>query len=176
MKRHKLRKKGEKKKHNFQEKLLYLPCFEPCLNSFWRILFSLGSLSPCCCHGVPCWSQLDTQFSVEEIRVFQACLLVTPSQVVCFENHAEWRFCLVSFWCVAPCRHSGARLAQWRPSALLLPSFCSRLVSCTCALLWMFILTHATALIAVSFKNSHIHCTIFNRVMSPIFVCVDVGC
>ena len=29
---------------------------------------------------------------------------------------------------------------------------------------------------AVSFKNSHIHCTIFNRVMSPTFVCVDVVC
>ena len=67
--------------------------------------------------------QLDTLFSVEEVRVFQACLMVIPSQVVCSENHAEWRFCLAPFWFVAPGRHSGARLAQWRPSALLLPFF-----------------------------------------------------
>ena len=64
-----------------------------------------------------------TAFSVEEIRVFEACLMVIPSQVVCFENHAEWRFCLAPFWCVAPGLRSGARLAQWRPSTLLLPSF-----------------------------------------------------
>ena len=89
---------------------------------FGVFCFSFGSLSPCCCmvfHVGNNW----TQFSVEEIRVFQACLMVIPSQVVCFENHAEWRYCLAPFWCVAPCRRSGARLAQWRPSALLLPSF-----------------------------------------------------
>ena len=31
------------------------------------------------------------------------------SQVVCFENHAEWRFCLAPFFCVALGRRSGAR-------------------------------------------------------------------
>ena len=71
--------------------------------------------------------------------------------------------------------------AQWRsvgavaPERVVASFLCSRLVSCTCALLWMFILTHATALIAVSFKR-HIHCTIFNRVMSPTLVCVYVEC
>ena len=92
--------------------------------------------------------------------MFQACLMVIPSQVVCFENRAEWSFCLAPFWCVAPGRRSGARLAQWRPSVVA-SFFCSRLVSCTCALLWMFISTHATAL-KPFIQNSHIHCTIFN--------------
>ena len=42
--------------------------------------------------------------------------------------------------------------AQWRsvgavaPERVVASFLCSRLVSCTCALLWMFILTHATAL------------------------------
>ena len=89
---------------------------------FGLFCFSFGSLSRCCCHGVPCWYQLDTQFSVKEIRVFQACLVENPSvQVVCFENHAEWRFCLAPFVC-------RALLAQWRPSALLLPLFSPRAV------------------------------------------------
>ena len=76
-----------------------------------------------------------------------------------------------SLSCVAPCRRSVARLAQWRPSALLLPSFVLALCRARAHFCWMFILTHATALIAVSFKTvSHIHCTIFNKVMSPTFV------
>ena len=44
--------------------------------------------------------------------MFQACLMVIPSQVVRFENHAEWRFCLAPFRCVAPGRRSGADQAQ----------------------------------------------------------------
>ena len=79
--------------------------------------------------------------------------MVNPSQVVCFVNHAEWRFGLAPFWCVAPCRRSGARLAQWRPSALLLPSFVLALCRARAHICWMFILTHATALKAVSFKT-----------------------
>ena len=58
-----------------------------------------------------------------------------------------------SLWCVAPCRRSGARLAQWRPSALLLLSFVLALCRARAHFCWMFILTHATALIAVSFKT-----------------------
>ena len=79
--------------------------------------------------------------------MFQACLMVIPSQVVCFENHAEWRFCALS--------------AQWRSVGAVAPervvaSFLrSRLVSCTCALLWMFILTHATALEPFHSKQSY---------------------
>ena len=69
------------------------------------------------------WVTVGQQFSVEEITVFQACLMVIHSQVVCFENHEEWRFCLAQFRCVASGRRSSALLAQWRPSALLLPSF-----------------------------------------------------
>ena len=64
-------------------------------------------------------------FSVEGIRVIQVYHVVNPSQVECFENHAEWRFCLASLWCVAPCRRSGAWWAQWRASALLLLSLFS---------------------------------------------------
>ena len=86
--------------------------------------------------------------------MFQACLMVIPNQVVCFENHAEWRFCLAPFWCVAPGRRSGARLAQW-PERVVASFLCSRLVSCTCALLWMFILTHATALKPFHSKQSY---------------------
>ena len=129
---------------------------EPCLNSLWRILFSLrfpvplllpwysmfvttgplplgkgrkksvaltgnglpqccncrvlnlvstccvffSSLSHCCCHDVPCGNDCTHSCPVEEIRVFQACFVDNPSQVVCFENHAEWRFCLALF-CVS---------------------------------------------------------------------------
>ena len=98
---------------------------------------------------------MDTQFSVEEIRAFQACLVVNPSQVVCFENHAEWRFCLAPFFV---CR---ALSAQWRsvgavaPERVVTSFLCSRLVSCTCALLWMFILNHATTLKPFHSKQSY---------------------
>ena len=40
--------------------------------------------------------------------MFEACLVENPSvQVVCFENHAEWIFCLAPFVC-------RALLAHWR--------------------------------------------------------------
>ena len=112
-----------------------------------------SSLSHCCCHDVPCAQN----FSVEEIRVFQACLVQNPSvQVVCFENHAEWRFCLAPF-CVsrtvgalAPCRRSRARLAQWRPSVLSLPLVFS---VCTCALLLNIHLDSCDRTQAISFKQ-----------------------
>ena len=86
--------------------------------------------------------------------MFQACLVGIPSQVVCFENHAEWRFCLASF-CVS--RLVGAVALGWRSGARVRCCFllCSRLVSCTCALLWMFILTHATALKSFHSKQSY---------------------
>ena len=65
-------------------------------------VFLYGSLSHCCCHDVPCGNNWAHSFSVEEIRVFQACLVENPSvQVVCFENHAEWTFCLAPFVCRA---------------------------------------------------------------------------
>ena len=92
--------------------------------------------------------------------MFQACLVLNPSRMVCFENHAEWRFCLAPFWCVAPCRRSGARLAQWRPSALLFPSFV--LALCTCALLLDVHLDSCDGTHSRLIQNSHIHCTIFN--------------
>ena len=112
-----------------------------------------SSLSHCCCHDVPCAQNL----SVEEIRVFQACLVQNPSvQVVCFENYAEWRFCLAPF-CVlrsvgalAPCRRSRARLAQWRPSVLSLPLVFS---VCTCALLLNIHLDSCDRTQAISFKQ-----------------------
>ena len=51
--------------------------------------------------------------------------------------------------------------AQWRsvgavaPERVVASFFCSRLVSCTCALLWMFILTHATTLKPFHSKQSY---------------------
>ena len=51
--------------------------------------------------------------------------------------------------------------AQWRsvgavaPERVVASFLCSRLVSCTCALLWMFILTHATALKPFHSKQSY---------------------
>ena len=51
--------------------------------------------------------------------------------------------------------------AQWRsvgavaPEHIVASFLCSRLVSCTCALLWMFILTHATALKPFHSKQSN---------------------
>ena len=108
-----------------------------------------SSLSHCCCHDVPCAQN----FSVEEIRVFQACLVQNPSvQVVCFENHAEWRFCLAPFVCCALLAHwrSRARLAQWRPSVLSLPLVFS---VCTCALLLNIHLDSCDRTQAISFKQ-----------------------
>ena len=116
-----------------------------------------SSQSHCCCHDVSCGNDCAQNFSVEEIRVFQACLVENPSvQVVCFENRAEWRFCLASL-CVsrsvgalAPCRRSCARLAQWRPSVLSLPLVFSL---CTCALLLNVHLDSCDRTRAISFKQ-----------------------
>ena len=70
---------------------------------------------------------------------------------------------------LAPCR---ARLAQWRPSVLSLP--CLFFLVCTCALPLNIHLDSCDRTQAISLK-SHIHCTAFNRVMSPTFVLmVDV--
>ena len=90
------------------------------LVSTFFVFFS--SVSHCCFRDVPCGNDCAHSFSVEEIRVFQACLVENPSvQVVCFENHAEWRFCLAPF-CVsrlvgalAPCL--GAVALGWRSGA-----------------------------------------------------------
>ena len=72
-----------------------------------------SSLSHCCCHDVPCGNDCAHSFSVEAVRVFQACLVENPSvQVVCVENHAEWRFDLLPL-CVARCWRTGALSAQW---------------------------------------------------------------
>ena len=80
-----------------------------------------SSLSHCCCHDVPCGNDCAQNFSVEEMRVFQACLVENPSvQVVCFENHAERRFCLALFVCralLAPWRLVGAVALGWRSGA-----------------------------------------------------------
>ena len=46
--------------------------------------------------------------------MFQACLVVNPNQVVCFENHAEWRFCLAPF---DVSRLVGAVALGWRSGA-----------------------------------------------------------
>ena len=104
-----------------------------------------SSLSHCCCHYVPCGNDCAHSFPVEEIRVFQACLVENPSvQVVCFENHAEWRrFCLVPFVC-------RALLAQWRPSVLSLPLV---FTLCTCALLLNIHLDSCDRTRAISFKQ-----------------------
>ena len=101
-----------------------LPCFEPCLNSF---------LSSFVFPSVPCPLAVAMKFHVgnnwthslllRKLKCFKHVLWRLPVWWYVFENHAEWRFCLAPFWCVAPGQHSGARLAQWRPSALLLPSF-----------------------------------------------------
>ena len=72
--------------------------------------------------------------------------------------------------------------AQWRsvgavaPERVVASFLCSRLVSCTCALLLDVHLDSCDRTHSRLIQNSHIHCTIFNRVMSPTFVCVDVGC
>ena len=62
------------------------------------------------------------------------------------------------------------------PERVVASFLCSLLVSCTCALLLNIHRGSRDRTQAVPFKTSHIHCTIFNRVMSPTFVCVDVGC
>ena len=86
-----------------------------------------GSLSHCCCHDVPCGNDWTDSFSVEEIRVFQACLMENPSvQVVCFENNAEWKFCLAPFVCRALLAHwrlVGAVTLGWRSGARALCPF-----------------------------------------------------
>ena len=103
-----------------------------------------SSLSHCCCHDVPCGNDCALSFSVEEIRVFTACLVENPSvQVVCFENHAEWRFCLAPFVC-------RALLAHWRLSVLSLPLVFSL---CTCALLLNIHLDSCDRTQAISFKQ-----------------------
>ena len=86
---------------------------------------------------------------------------ITQNQVVCFENHAEWRFVLFPLVCRALSAH-------WRsvgavaPERVVASFLCSRLVSCTCALLLdvhldAFDRTHSRLI-----QNSHIDCTIFN--------------
>ena len=91
-----------------------------------------SSLSHRCCHDVPCAQN----FSVEEIRVFQACLVQNPSvQVVCFENHAEWRFCLAPFVCCA-------LLAHWRLVGVVALGWRSGARAC-CPFLWFSLCVHA---------------------------------
>ena len=107
-----------------------------------------GSLSHCCCHDVPCGDDWAHSFSVEEIRVFQACLVENPSvEVVCFENHAEWRFCLAPFVCRALLAHwrlVGAVALGWRSGARACCPFlsCDRLI-----------------------QTSHIHCNHLQHVV-----------
>ena len=79
--------------------------------------------------------------------MFEACLVENPSvQVVCFENHAEWRFCLAPF-CVLRLVGAVAPVGALAPERVVpyLVSPCAHARFC-----WMFILTHATAL-----KPSH---------------------
>ena len=140
------------------------------------VIFS--SLSHCCCHDVPCGNDCAQNFSVEEIRVFQACLVENPSvQVVCFENHAEWRFCLAPFLCRALLAHwrlVGAVALGWRSGAraLSLPLVFSL---CTCALLLNIHLDSCDRTQAISFKTSHIHCTTFNILAAHPCLSVQVG-
>ena len=95
-----------------------------------------SSLSHCCCHDVPCGNDCAQNFSVEEIRVFQACLVENPSvQVVCFENHAEWRFCLAPFVC-------RALLAHWRLVGAVALGWRSGARAC-CPFLWFSPCVHA---------------------------------
>ena len=113
-----------------------------------------SSLSDCCCHDVPCGNDCAHSFSVEEIRVFQACLVENPSvQVVCFENHAEWRFCLAPFVCRALLAHwrlVGAVALGGRSGVLSLPLVFSL---CTCALLLNIHLDSCDRTQAISFKQ-----------------------
>ena len=132
-------------------KLLY---FEPCLNS----LCFFSSLSHCCCHDVPCAQN----FSVEEIRVFQTCLVENPSvKVVYFENHAEWRFCLAPFVCralLARWRLVGVVALGWRSGARACCPFLVCFSLCVPARFrWTFILTHATALKPSHSKSYPLH-------------------
>ena len=125
---------------------------------FWTlsqlVVFFFSSLSHCCCHDVPCGNDCAQNFSVEEIRVFQACLVENPSvQVVCFENHAEWRFCLAPFVCRALLAHwrlVGAVALGWRSGARACCPFLWFSPCVHARFCWTFILTHATAL-----KPSH---------------------
>ena len=95
-----------------------------------------SSLSHCCCHDVPCGNDCAHSFSVEEIRVFQACLVENPSvQVVCFENHAEWRFCLAPFVC-------RALLAHWRLVGEVVLGWRSGARAC-CPFFWFSPCVHA---------------------------------
>ena len=66
--------------------------------------------------------------------------------------------------------------AQWRsvgavaPERVVASFLCSRLVSCTCALLWTFILTHATALKPFHSKQSYPLHHLQQGYAQPLFV------
>ena len=116
-----------------------------------------SSLSHCCCHDVPCGNDCAHSFSVDVIRVFQACLVENPSiQVVCFENQAEWRFCLAPFVCralLAHWRFVGAVALGWRSGARACCPFLWFFSLCTCALLLNIHLDSCDRTQAISFKQ-----------------------
>ena len=78
--------------------------------------------------------------------MFQACLVVNPVRWYVLRTTQNGDFVLLPFGVSRP---AGAAA----PVRVVVSFPCSGLVSSTCALLWMFILTHATALKAVSFKT-----------------------
>ena len=62
-----------------------------CWNLYLRYqLFE--SLSPCCCHDVPCEQQwTHSVFCLLRNKVFQACVAVNvKTGGMFFENHTEW--------------------------------------------------------------------------------------
>ena len=75
----------------------------------------LNLVSTRCVSSVPCPIAVAMMFHVHrlfrlrKIRVFQTCLVENPSvKVVYFENHAEWRFCVLLPLCVVLCWRAGA--------------------------------------------------------------------
>ena len=81
--------------------------------------------------------------------MFQACLMVIfPVRWYVLRTTQNGDFVLLPF---GVSRLVGAVA----PERVVASFLCSRLVSCTCALLWMFILTHATALKPFHSKQSY---------------------
>ena len=134
--------------------MLLLPCFEPCLYSFFACF-----IFP----SVPCPIAVAMVFHVGNNWTHSFLL----RKLECF-THVLWRI-QVSRWyvlrttqngdfvllpvCVAPCWRSGALSAQWRSVGALAPERVVPSLVSPCAharFCWMFSLTHATAL-----KPSH---------------------
>ena len=130
-----------------------------------------SSLSHCCCHDVPCGNDCAQNFSVEEIGVFQACLVENPSvQVVCFEKPRRKEILSCSLCVSRSVGRTGALSAQLRSVGAVapervVPSFGFLLVYMRASVehsSWLM-RPHSSHLI----QTSHIHCTHLQQGYKP---------